>query len=84
MARAPKAQQTPLDIAEYHYNAWLTAELELTTHQSYTIGTRSLTRVNLAEVRQQIIFWRNEIERLKNKQSRKGRNRVIRVVPRDL
>lgn len=77
-------QKTPLDVAREHLSAWLSAELEVTTHQSYTIGTRSLTKANLSEIRQQIIFWRNEVARLENIASRKGRNRIVRVVPRDL
>lgn len=73
-----------LEIAKQHLNAWLTAELEVTTHQSYSIGTRSLTKANLAEIRKQIQFWQNEIAKLENQQKRKGRNRIMRVVPRDL
>ena len=40
-----------LEIAKKHLDAWLTAELEVTTHQSYTIGSRSLTKANLSEIR---------------------------------
>lgn len=83
MARAKKIE-TPLETARNHLNAWLNAELEVTTHQSYTIGTRSLTKANLAEIRQQIIFWKNEVAKLENIEKRKGRNRVMRIVPRDL
>ena len=36
-----------LKIAKKHLNAWLEAELEVTTNQSYTIGSRSLTRADL-------------------------------------
>ena len=53
-----------LEIAKKHLNAWLTAELEVTTHQSYTIGSRSLTKANLSEIRQQIEYWRNQVARL--------------------
>ena len=73
-----------LETAKVHLNAWLTAELEVTTHQSYSIGTRSLTKANLAEIRKQIEFWRNEVEKLENLAKRRGRNRITRVVPRDL
>ena len=45
-----------LEIAKKHLDAWLTAELEVTTHQSYTIGSRSLTKANLSESRKQIQF----------------------------
>ena len=45
-----------LEIAKKHLNAWLTAELEVTTHQSYTIGSRSLTKANLSEIRQPVSY----------------------------
>ena len=73
-----------LEIAKKHLDAWLTAELEVTTHQSYTIGSRSLTKANLSEIRQQIEYCRNQVARLENIEKRGGRNRVFRAVPRDL
>lgn len=73
-----------LKIAQKHLEAWLAAELEITTHQSYTIGSRSLTKANLSEIREQIKFWSNEVAKLENIEKRKGRNRIMRVVPRDL
>ena len=73
-----------IEIAKKHLEAWLTAELEGTTHQSYTIGSRSLTKANLGEIRKQIEYWKNEVARLENLASRGGRNRVFRAVPRDL
>ena len=73
-----------VEIAKKHLDAWLTAELEVTTHQSYTIGSRSLTKANLSEIRQQIEYWRNQVARLENIEKRGGRNRVFRAVPRDL
>lgn len=73
-----------LEIAKKHLDAWLTAELEVTTHQSYTIGSRSLTKADLAEIRKQIEYWNNQVARLENIEKRGGRNRVFRAVPRDL
>ena len=78
------AQKTRLDIAKKHLDAWLTAELEVTTHQSYTIGSRSLTKANLSEIRKEIDYWKNEVARLENIGKRGGRNRVFRAIPRDL
>ena len=60
---------------------WLEAERAVATGQSYKIGTRSLTRANLADIRESIQFWRREIARLEAKQSGA---RVFRAVPRDL
>jgi hypothetical protein len=79
-----RRKQTRLEIARKHLEAWLEAELEVTTHQSYTIGSRSLTKANLSEIRKQIEYWTNEVERLENIEERGGRNRVFRVIPRDL
>lgn len=73
-----------LEVAKKHLDAWLTAELEVTTHQSYTIGSRSLTKANLSEIRKQIEYWSDQVARLENIKKRGGRNRVYRAVPRDL
>ena len=79
-----KKPKTEIEIARYHLNAWLEAELEVTTHQSYKIGSRSLTRADLAQIRKQIEFWQNRLAELENAAKRGGRNRVFRAVPRDL
>lgn len=73
-----------LKEAQKHLKMWLEAETEIATSQSYTIGTRTLTRANLKEVREQIKFWQNKVEQLENIAGNKGRNRVYRAVPRDL
>ncbi len=73
-----------LKIAQKHLNAWLEAELAVTTNQSYTIGSRSLTRADLSDIREQIVFWESKVAQLENQQKRGGRNRIIRIVPRDL
>ena len=44
------SQKARLEIARKHLEAWLAAELEVTTHQSYTIGSRSLTKADLSEI----------------------------------
>ena len=79
-----RKQKTQIEIARHHLNAWLEAELELTTHQSYKIGSRSLTKADLGEIRKQIEFWQNRVAQLENAEKRGGRNRVVRVVPRNL
>jgi triosephosphate isomerase len=69
-----------LEIAHKHLEAWLNAELAVATGQSYRIGTRSLNRADLKEVSEQIKYWQGQVSQL----SRQGRNRVYRIVPRDL
>lgn len=73
-----------LQQAKEHLKAWLDAEIAVTTGQSYNIGSRSLTRANLYQIREQIKFWRNEVGKLESLSERKGKNRVMRIVPRDL
>lgn len=70
--------------AQQHLEMWLNAEAEIATSQSYTIGTRTLTRANLKEVRDQIKFWQNKVAELERTESQKGRNRAYRAIPRDL
>lgn len=68
------------ELAVQKIKMWSAAEDAVATGQSYTIGGRSLTRVNISEIRNQIKYWQKE---LKIAQGRGGR-RVTRVVPRDL
>ncbi|MGF9822585.1 DUF6148 family protein [Brevibacillus agri] len=71
-----------LQTARSRLNAWLEAELAVSTGQSYRLGSKQLTRANLSDIREQIQFWRNEVARLE-RGNRPGA-RVMRVVPRDL
>lgn len=73
-----------LKTAQKHLDAWLEAEMTVTTGQSYTIGSRTLTRANLTEIRNAIDYWNGKVNQLENVQQTGGRNRVRRVVPRDL
>ena len=71
-----------LETAKRHLEMWLEAEVAI--NQAYTIGGKSFTRANLGEIRKQIEYWSNKVQALENIAKRKGRNRVYRVVPRDL
>ena len=73
-----------LETAKKHLDMWLEAESEVAINQAYTIGGKSFTRANLGEIRRQIEYWSNKVQELENIAKRKGRNRVYRVVPRDL
>jgi hypothetical protein len=70
-----------IEEAKENLRLWLDAEKAVATGQSYKIGTRSLTRANLADITKRIAFWRNEIAKLES--GRQGM-RVFRGVPRDL
>ncbi|MCL6456502.1 MAG: DUF6148 family protein [Gorillibacterium sp.] len=71
-----------LQEARQHLQAWMNAELAVSTGQRYRIGTRELTRADLGEITKRIQFWSNEVTRLEK--GRESGARVLRVVPRDL
>lgn len=73
-----------LETAKRHLDMWLEAETQVAINQSYTIGGKSFTRANLGEIRKQIEYWGNKVAELQNLAKKRGRNRVYRVVPRDL
>ena len=73
-----------LEIAQKHLDAWLEAELACTTNQSYTIGSRTLTRADLAEIRNTIKYWAGMVTKLEAARKYGGRNRTMRIMPRDL
>ena len=73
-----------LQTAKKHLDMWLEAESEVAINQAYTIGGKTFTRANLGEIRRQIEYWSNKVSALENVAKNKGRNRVYRIVPRDL
>lgn len=73
-----------LEVAKKHLDMWLEAESQVAINQAYTIGGKSFTRANLGEIRKQVEYWGNKVTLLENTTKNKGRNRVYRVVPRDL
>lgn len=73
-----------LEVAKKHLETWLEAETEVAINQAYTIGGKSFTRADLGEIRRQIEYWSNKVSALENVAKNKGRNRVYRIVPRDL
>lgn len=81
--RETKSYGITKQIAEEHLNAWLEAEMAVTTSQSYQIGGRQLTRADLGEIRKQIEYWSNKVEKITAAEERGGRSRMFRVVPRD-
>lgn len=73
-----------LETAQRHLDAWLEAELAVTNAQSYTIGSRVMTKADLEEIRKTIDYWNGKVVALENAQKHGGRNRAYRAVPRDL
>lgn len=71
------------DIIEQQLDAWLKANLAVSQGQSYTIGSRMLTRSNATEILNQIKFWQAELDKLDALENKKARNRIYRIVPKD-
>ncbi len=69
-----------LDTAQDHLEAWMEAEMMVTTHQSYQLGSRTLTRADLGEIRKTIDYWDAKVKSL----SGTGGGRARRVILRDL
>jgi len=55
----------------------------LTGAQSYRIGSRELSRVNMSYIKDQINYLEKEIAAEEAKAAGRGRNRVFGVIPRD-
>lgn len=70
-----------VEIAREKLNTWLEAEEALATSQSYTMGTMSLTRADLKQVRENITYWNDMVTKLER--AGKGRNRISRGIPMD-
>lgn len=73
-----------LETAKRHLDAWLEAEIAVTNAQSYTIGSRVMTKADLEEIRKTIDYWNNKVAQLETVAKYGSRNRAKRAVPRDL
>lgn len=73
-----------LEIAKKHLEMCMEAEEKVLINQSYTIAGKTYTRADLAQIRAEIKYWDNEVEKITSRQGRRGRNRAYRIVPRDL
>ena len=79
-----KSYGITLEAAQKHLEEWMEAELEVTTHQSYQLGSRALTMADLGDIRETIDYWEKKVAALLTAQKNGGRGRVRRVVLRDL
>jgi len=48
--------------AETALTAWIAADAAVSIGQSYSIAGRSLSRVDVGQIREQITYWQNIIE----------------------
>lgn len=53
-----------LDTARDRLAKYMEAEDKVLAGQSYTISGRSLTRANLAEIRDGMAYWQGKVDRL--------------------
>lgn len=72
-----------LEEAQAALAEWKSAVSALASSQSYQIGQRQLTRVNLAEARAMVGYFAGLVSALESGAT-SGGARAIRVVPRDL
>ncbi len=72
-----------LQQAKESLDMWLEAERAIATAQSYTIGSRNLTRANLSEVTKRIKYWEDKVKVLETEASGKRMRRTKHFVPRD-
>lgn len=64
MIKLTPEQQIELQEAKDSLAAWKKASIALATGKSYQINGRSLTRANASEIKDMLLFWQNEVNRL--------------------
>jgi hypothetical protein len=75
---------TRLETLRVRLQQYLGCEVAiLTGAQEYWIGSRRLTRADLSEISDMIKYLEKEVANEEAKESGRGRNRVIGVIPRD-
>lgn len=68
--------------AKKHLDAWLKADLAVSTGKEYKLNGQSLTRADVPQIKERIQFWKREVELLEGGQRRGAR--AFSVIPRDL
>jgi hypothetical protein len=69
-----------LAIATERLNDYLDAELKILSGQEKTIGTRTLKRADLGEVRAGIEMWNRRVRDLSNRVNGRGRGVTLRPI----
>lgn len=78
------ASSDRLTHAKARLAAYYEAELAVLSGQSYKIGTRSMTRADLGQIRQAIGELECQVEELQAQVDGKGARKAFRIIPRDL
>lgn len=76
--------QEQLTRARRQLETFMKAEEEVAVNQHYSVEGKVYTRANLAEIGERITYWTNKVTQLEAQVKGNGRNRVHRVIPRDL
>jgi Flp pilus assembly protein TadG len=66
-----------LETAQSMLDTWIAAEDAVSAGQSYSINNRQLTRANLKEIGERIVYWENKVIQLSNR----GRIRITGGTP---
>jgi hypothetical protein len=66
-----------LEEARASYKLWREAESAIATGKTYTIGSRSLTRVDMKTVLERIRYWGRVVDDLENPGRRRTRTRAF-------
>lgn len=67
-----------LDIADARLKEYLVAERRVLDNQSYEIEGRKLTRADLQQIREGIVFWQGQVDRLNPSPKKHAVGRVRR------
>ena len=70
--------------AQERLNAYYSAESAVLSGQEYRLGTRTLVRADLAEIRKSISDLENLVDELKSLENGTGKRRSYRITPRDI
>ena len=67
-----------LTMARDMLKGWILAEQAVMTGQEYRMGTRLLRRADLRAIRESVIYWKGEVDRLEGR----SRTRAQQIIPR--
>lgn len=67
-----------LAVADARLTDYLTAERRVLDNQAYEIEGRKLTRADLQQIREGIVFWQGQVDRLDPKPIKRAVGRVRR------
>lgn len=72
-----------IEKVEAALNQYYEAEIAILSAQQYSLGSRSLTRANLATVQKSIVDLENLLARLQAEYNGQSRMRIVPIVPID-